>query len=127
MQREIKFRGKRVDNGEFIYGYLYQSELRSWITDSRNINLETHRNIAWFQVIPETVGQYTGLNDRKKREMCEGDIVKRKGCKRFDSIGFCDGSFTIEFNGGGNDALQIFNDECEIVGTIHDNPELLTQ
>jgi uncharacterized phage protein (TIGR01671 family) len=74
--REIEFRGIRKDNGEIITGYLYQSEKESWITDSKNIHLSTHKNIAWWQVIPETVGQYTGLKDLKGVKSFENDIVR---------------------------------------------------
>lgn len=75
MNREIKFRGKRIDNGEWISGHLYRSELKAWITDSRNINLETHKNIAWFQVIPETVGRFFGEQDETGIDIYQYDIV----------------------------------------------------
>ncbi len=71
---EVEFRGIRVNNGEFIHGYLYQSNKESCITDSVNIHLSTHRNIAWFQVKPETVGQYIGLK-KGERKIYDGDIL----------------------------------------------------
>lgn len=74
--RTIKFRGKRIDNGEWAYGYLYRSEKESWITDSININLSTHRNFAWWQVNPESVGEFIGVNGANVTPIYEGDIFE---------------------------------------------------
>ncbi len=83
------------------------------------------------EVIPETVGQYTGLTDKNGKKIFEGDIVK--GLFVFGEISsvviFKYGSFGIEWNIDEIKVLDPFlglrNIECEVIGNIHDNPELL--
>ena len=72
--REIKFRGKRLDNGEWVYGYVVLSQKRAWIKDINDKytnplqidSLNHTANFKMVEVIPETVGQYTGLKECEK-------------------------------------------------------------
>ena len=119
MNREILFRGKRVDSSEWFEGSYWLSRLAvretTYITDG-------YGNL--FCVIPETVGQYTGLNDKNNVKIFEGDILK-----------FRSGIYSVEWDNEHSKFLQrdgqfsrefhIWIEKSEIVGNIHDNPELL--
>ena len=69
--REILFRGKRVDNGEWIQGYLFNHWGRSYILWGA-----INDSPARIEVYPETVGQYTGMTDKNGNKIFEGDICK---------------------------------------------------
>lgn len=127
--REILFRGKRVDNGEWVCGYLYRlSERLNPFIMLVNSNAESH------EVILETVGQFTGLCDKNSTKIFEGDVVRF-----YDKDWTASGIATIDFenskwkiNGHYTTKLSsiVWLDlyrtgfEYEIIGNICDNPEL---
>lgn len=118
--REILFRGKRKENGEWVYGNYA-------VTD--NNEKQQHfilQNKAFeFEVIPETVGQYTGSTDKNGKKIFENDIVKIKGKTRY--IFYGSSGFRHTNYGEYADTLEkVFTVvDCEVIGNIHDNPELL--
>jgi uncharacterized phage protein (TIGR01671 family) len=137
MKREIEFRGKKKNEaerkigGEWHFGMLFEHSNEIFIFnngwDMGLPNNTTPFEIYPYEVIPETVGQYTGLKDDKGAKIFEGDIVK-------DPKGQCGVIFWKK-----NDACFAVNwkmedgtyetDTCigygEVIGNIHDNPELL--
>lgn len=117
--REILFRGKRVDNGTWAYGDLLHCD------DEREINSESHGENGGY-IIPETVGQYTGLTDKNGTRIFEGDIVDIIPEDESSVIKWDDDSarFVI-INSCERDFDNYWGHELEIIGNIHDNPELL--
>lgn len=127
--REIKFRGKRVDDGEWVYGDITRRRSR-FIT-----NLDTTYGVSdeygiFCAVDRETVGQFTGLYDKTGREIYEGDII------RFPIK--CDRDEMMQGNVYMGNAILLVNTErCsveelnsvyfpEVIGNIYENPEILT-
>lgn len=135
MQREIKFRGKRVDNGEWVYGSLLQSEI-----DVNQIAVKCaicqrfahDYNISQNEVIPESVGQFTGLKDILGKEIWEGDIIHclKKGMQfgAVEQVEFKRGCFILRHRDIPVSVFEEFEDFMDIVvvGNIYENPELLT-
>ena len=140
--REILFKGK-TRKKEWVQGYLFDDGIK----DSKrmfvgNLVITDYKGTAsdnWevghylCEVIPETVGQYTGLADKNGKKIFEGDIcrVTRHCILCYGSITFKKGSFWFdEFNADSVlelSKLEINNFEIEVIGNIHDNPELMKE
>lgn len=124
--RTIKFRGKRLDNGEWVYGFLtcYAEKVAA----IQHWNKKGH--LTGYGTDPESVGQWTGLVDRHGKEIYEGDIVILETVSRHRSLGcvrwtdFARYEFWHLRQDQGFQLGQRF-DETEIIGNIHDNPELM--
>lgn len=135
--RTIKFRGKRLSNGEWAYGsYVshkdFFGEIKTGIIDKEG-------NV--FEINPVTVGQYTGLKDKNGKEIYEGDIFKdSSGVLR--TVFRVPGGLAFEENPvafGYDHRAPVYpysplaesqneawiSQCCEVIGNIHDNPELL--
>ena len=122
--REIVFRGKRADTGEWVYGYYYSECGNTYIIVNRQAESMTKRNIS-FLVEEDTVGQYTGIKDIDGKKIWEGDIV-RYDCSDKTIIGqvaWSAGFFEVHVKDG-NECYAVTS-FCRVIGNVHDNPELL--
>ena len=123
--REIIFRGKRLDNGEWLYGHIYrQVDLPDTIEEEWYWYIKPIGSESWvsYRVDPYTVGQYTGLKDQHGKMIWEGDIISlRTG--RPHVVRFKNGAFILE-----DSAIAMsFVIKFEIIGNIYDNPELIKE
>lgn len=125
--REILFRGKRIDNDEWTEGYLFKQWNRTFLLWGMTGDIPN-----MIEVIPETVGQYTGLTDKNSKKIFEGDIVKTTSVigKNIYEVCFSEarrGWFPFACG----DGCGCCEDEVEcpeyveIIGNIYDNKEIL--
>jgi uncharacterized phage protein (TIGR01671 family) len=148
--RTIKFRAKRTDNGEWVTGSCFTTPLTaeydilqgngaffdSGLTFRRHVIAD--ENGCVFEVIPETVGQFTGMHDKNGKEIYEGDIIESSGNIRhqilFSEERGCLCQYGVEFIGwingyveGGAITQSYINEFGKVViGNIHDNKDLIT-
>nr|DAL16578.1 MAG TPA_asm: YopX protein [Caudoviricetes sp.] len=129
--REILFRGKRTDNGEWTYGYYCPKPYSHFPCEATIFPSETiDRDWHGERVDPDTVGQFTGLTDKNGRKIFEGDIIEyTDGCN--DWLGAVkydgdDAQFVVRFIGGDVESFDnLYSGDCEVLGDIYDSPELL--
>lgn len=146
MNREILFRGKRVD-GDWVIGQYIKACAHwhkrgiheDWIAIRAIQNGGMMNILGRFAVIPETVGQFTGLYDKNGNRIFERDIVKIVGNSNNEDwknvnyiaqIVFLDGGFcaidgTIDNYSFRRYSLSRCEFDLEVIGNIHDNPKLL--
>lgn len=136
--REYKFRGQRVDTKEWVYGYLVKTNETTFIcyADEFNDDLFLSTENIFIEVIPETVGQYTELNDKNGKEVYEGDFCTRSlygiTHKSTFSIHYHDKhcAFAIaDIDGRVKTFLHdiTHTHDIEVIGNIFDNADLLTE
>lgn len=119
--REIIFRGKRLNDGEWIEGNFVKGCIEDFAYIVEFGNKDLCRN--YVEVIPETVGQYTGFDDKNGKKVFEGDILKAEiwweqgGCYPHTETRFIEATFPNMYKN--------HFEKFEVVGNIYDNPELL--
>lgn len=122
--REFLFRGINNVTKEWIIGNLFQRDEQAFIMADNCV----------AEVIPETVGQFTGLTDRNGRKIFEGDILKTE--KDIGYVSFTDGTFTFHWNSifrthkSKNDRVCILRRfallrDLQICGNVHDDSEMV--
>ena len=137
MNREIIFRGKRTDNHQWVEGYYgSHSGIEAFILDRPYISVNnTLEAINYWEVDPSTIGQYTGLKDKNGKRIFEGDVCQIKNHPLIDNLPFVVEWEDFVYNGwiwrdlDDVGAVDSFTNgaakQCEVIGNIHDNPELI--
>ena len=116
--REILFRGKRADNGEWVYGYVWKNPREQYFITEYN-------TLTMYAVIPETVGQYTGRRDKNGVKLFDGDIftlgdMNIKYITTWHDNGFMGKQLGTK---GSMVGLTHWEDRIEIIGNVHDEEE----
>lgn len=132
--REILFRAKRTDNGEWVEGYFvigkwYLDEKERYAILPTDLCFYPHCEInEWIEIDPETLCQYTGITDKNGNRIWENDIVSgyfnHKKITGFIKYG-SNAVYYIEREGSYGIHLDNSEDWLEVIGNIFDNPELL--
>lgn len=114
--REILFKAKRKDNGEWVEGgyfsepYTDKKYIIRWNSFGLGFN-------EFIEVAPDTLCQYTGLTDKNGQKIWENDMLGHI----FNRVEFVDGAYCVN----GDRPLCFIAKECKVIGNIFDNPELL--
>lgn len=120
--REILFRGKRIKDGVWVSGYLYTEH--GFINNGKTYILSSLYANFFNEVDPETVGQYTGFCDKFGIDAYEDDVVRTDSGLRMQ-ITMLNGFWQLLSPSGAFSAVWSNMDDAEIIGNVHDNPELL--
>lgn len=131
--REIEFRGKRVDTGVWVYGDLLQSKYSNG--DYKTSIMEQTPVALNYKVDPKTVGQYTNLKDKNGVKIYEGDVASDSSKNKYEAIwrGYAWWwiyRFKAKYAGeeyADETVLPLASRVLEVIGNIHDNPELLEE
>lgn len=123
MKREIKFRGKQVNRGEWFFGfYLDNSVGETFIQPSDKY--------MPIEVVPKTVGQLVE-DSVSRKEIYEDDVVEgyrrddaQRASPRRSAVTYLNGCF-MAFNCNWHELFRIYQSDLKVIGNIHDNPELL--
>lgn len=124
--RESKFRGFNRKNGVWLYGFYLQNRGAHFVCPD-----EFAEGKSWddYEIDPETRGEYTGQKDKNGQEIYEGDVVatEMNGCRYVQEVVWSDVTNGFSFRGHGCGPMFHKPSCMEVIGNIHDNPELLNK
>ena len=130
MAREILFKAKRIDNGEWVEGYYYKRIRETKFVDAIEKKVGSVHSVEYYDIDINTLCQYTGLTDKNGNKIWENDVVRneyaRNGFQTLKIYYSTEKSKYVLMN-----AYKMFTDfdkllgQLEVIGNIFDNPELL--
>lgn len=125
--REILFRGKQTTSGEWSCGYTYSDGKKTYIA------YEGKKDCIIHEVILETIGQYTGLTDKNGKMIFEGDVLRLvyNGTEHIYAVIWDNDDLGFKATNGQENYGKEFEyfgccEELEVIGNIHDDPEMLS-
>jgi len=142
--REYLFRGKRKDNGQWVEGCLVSvtpDEAFILVGITGHIKRDDYE-CYMIEVVPKTIGQFTGLKDKNGKKIYEGDVIQFKSTDSYEYDATYDyeklgstpvisvmkwNSESLGFRTSASSRFKITKDMLEVIGNIHDNPELVNQ
>lgn len=124
---DIKFRAKRVDTGEFIYGDLIRLSIVdpfTYIAKGIGYKVDDPEIGRPVKVLPSTLGQYTGVKDKNGTEIYQGDVLEQLDLRRFGELGD-QAREIVTVKADMHNASNIWPHDCKVIGNIYENPELV--
>ncbi|ELN6994128.1 hypothetical protein RZY99_000304 [Listeria monocytogenes] len=130
--REIEFRGKRIDNGEWIYGNLMQFEDSAtfiFVDERKGASTLTYAHFIinnMHAIDEKTIGQYTGLKDKNSKKIFERDLCWDEHNECYGVVKFEEGKFLYVWENIAEDLWEVA-DSIEIYGNIHEIPSFIEE
>lgn len=123
--REILFRGKEIDTGKWIEGWYERYPFGRWPLKDAIVPAKRAEEgcCRHAEVDPDTIGQFTGMVDKNGKKIFEGDIVFVPRMGKSYEVKYMLGQFFV----GINYPIAYERHTCEVIGNIHDNPELVKE
>lgn len=121
--QNIKFKAKRLDNGEWCEGYFYEENGNTYIIENRQKESMLNRNVT-YEVDPSSVCQFTGLKDEDENDIFEGDLLAEKRFPMYE-VGYANSEFAASYIGENTFIFKLpaLSKGCVVCGSIYDRKE----